>query len=264
MQVGTVSLVGAGPGQLRLMTLAALDSIRAANVVLYDALLSKDIVELIPPQCIRRYVGKRCGRHSLNQSEINHLMLMYARLGKRVVRLKGGDPFLFGRGGEELLFLHEHGISVEVIPGVSAFNGLAAEELLPLTLRGGSDELRLIQGHSMNHNADYWHELARYQGSLGIYMAMNHVHEIMQRLIQYGAISSREVMIVESDEVTGARQVTTTTIKALSTTPYLRKSSGPGFIYISDNISLRPSGIERRTQVEMEEASYENSLALVY
>ena len=240
MQTGSVALVGAGPGQLRLLTLAALEAIRKAEVILYDALLSRDILDEMPEHSLKIYVGKRCGQHSYKQSEINDLLLFHAQSGRRTVRLKGGDPFLFGRGGEELAHLNAHGIQVEVIPGISAFNGLAATHLLPLTMRGGSNEVRLIQGHSLPDEDDYWQQLAAYRGSVGFYMAMNKLSHIMRRLLSHGARPERDVLIVESDDIGVSQYVSQSTIVSLAGQPYQRRSRGPGFVYISDNIKYRP------------------------
>src|SRR6266700_3105299 len=133
MATGTVFLVGAGPGDPELLTLKAAKVLRSADVVLHDELVSPEILRLIPASAKLVSVGKRCGKKSTPQEEINRLLIDYAQLGLQVVRLKGGDPFIFGRGGEELEALRLVGISVEVVPGITAALGAAAGIQVPLT-----------------------------------------------------------------------------------------------------------------------------------
>jgi len=135
-EAAQVQLVGAGPGPVDLMTLRAVRAVESAQALLYDALIGDEAIALAPPGCVRIQTGKRAGKPSMHQDEINRLMLRLARKGLRVVRLKGGDPSVFGRVGEESAFLREHGVSVEVVPGVTAACAAAAQFGFPLTHRG--------------------------------------------------------------------------------------------------------------------------------
>src|SRR5258708_21695148 len=146
MENGTVFLVGAGPGDPELLTLKAAKVLRSADVVLHDELVSPEILRLIPPSAELVNVGKRSGQKSTPQEEINRLLVQYALMGLQVVRLKGGDPFIFGRGGEELQALREAGIQVEVVPGITAALGAAARVPIPLTHRALSPLLILRTG----------------------------------------------------------------------------------------------------------------------
>ena len=145
--MGKVYLVGAGPGNPELLTLKAYRLIKEADVILFDALINKGILELAKPDCIKIYVGKRESRHTISQEEINELLYRFSKVYEKVVRLKGGDPFIFRREGEEVLSLRDKGIEVEVIPGITSFLGASASAEIPLTIRGISSPLTVISGH---------------------------------------------------------------------------------------------------------------------
>jgi len=146
--LGTVWLVGGGPGDPELLTLKAMRVLSQADIVLYDSLISDEILDMLPQKCTRIHVGKRCGAHKMSQVDIQTLLLTSAKKYQRVVRLKGGDPFIFGRGGEELEFLQAHGVTVEVVPGITAAGGCAAAAGIPLTHRQYGNALMLESGHS--------------------------------------------------------------------------------------------------------------------
>jgi len=183
-----VSLVGAGPGDPELIAVRALRRIEAAEVVVYDRLVSDQILDLVPAGATRIYVGKANGQHTLPQDEINDLLVKLARAGHRVVRLKGGDPFIFGRGSEEAEYLARHKVPYEVIPGITAASGCTANLGIPLTHRGLATGVRFVTGHCRN-DIDLelnWDSLADPDTTLVIYMGLANVTQIAERLIAAG------------------------------------------------------------------------------
>ena len=183
-----VHLIGAGPGDPDLLTVKALRLLQGAEVVVYDRLVSPAILELVPPGATRVYVGKAKGRHTLLQHEINTLLVKLARAGHRVVRLKGGDPFIFGRGSEEAEHLARQGIAFEVVPGVTAASGCAAGFGIPLTHRGLASGVRFVTGHCRDGQALElnWDSLADPDTTLVIYMGLASLPTISRRLIEAG------------------------------------------------------------------------------
>ena len=183
-----VYLVGAGPGDPDLLTVKAWKALQRAEVVVYDRLISDEILDLVPPGAARIFVGKANGHHTMPQEEINALLVKLARAGHRVVRLKGGDPFIFGRGSEEAAHLDRHGIAYEVVPGVTAASGCMAALGVPLTHRGLATGVRFVTGHCKNDGAlDLnWASLADPDTTLVIYMGLANLGEIAARLIRAG------------------------------------------------------------------------------
>lgn len=188
MQPPTVHLVGAGPGDPELLTLKAARLLQLADVVVHDRLVGEGVLALIQPRARRIDVGKEPGRHALRQEEINRLLLGLAAPDRVVVRLKGGDPFVFGRGGEEALFLLRHGIAVEVVPGITAAAGCAASALIPLTHRGLATGVRFVTGHCREDEPLEldWHGLADPETTLVVYMGLAQIDTIAGRLIEAG------------------------------------------------------------------------------
>jgi uroporphyrin-III C-methyltransferase len=193
---GTVYLVGAGPGDPGLMTVKGLELLRRADVVLHDALANDDLLEQAPRHAPRVYVGKRAGRHALSQSEINDLLYQAARRHATVVRLKGGDPFVFGRGGEELLYLRARGVRVEVVPGVSSAMAVPAALGVPVTHRGLSGSFAVVTGHRAGEaDSIDWAALARLD-TLVILMGLRNWPSIAAALLAAGRAGATPAMAV--------------------------------------------------------------------
>jgi uroporphyrin-III C-methyltransferase len=184
---GHVALVGAGPGDPELLTLRAARLLATAEAIVFDYLVGEGILELAPHHAERIYVGKQAGAHTLPQEEINALLVRLALAGRRVVRLKGGDPFIFGRGGEEIDALIEHGIGFEVVPGITAASGVSTFAGIPLTHRQYAQSCIFATGHLKDGSADLdWPALARPRQTLVIYMGVAAVPDIARQLIAHG------------------------------------------------------------------------------
>ena len=185
---GLVSLVGSGPGDPDLLTVKALRRLQQADIVVYDRLVSPEILRLIPAGVSRISVGKSPGRHSVSQQCINEILVDLARTGHRVVRLKGGDPYIFGRGGEEALALRQHDIPFEVVPGITAAAGCASYSGIPLTHRGLNHGVRFLAGHLQADDALQvdWHKIADPDCTLVIYMGLSNLKTICRQLASAG------------------------------------------------------------------------------
>ncbi len=184
---GRVFLIGAGPGDAGLITVKGRERLAAADVVIYDALVNPRLLELAKAAAVKIYAGKRGSRHAMEQSEINELLVRYGARGKQVARLKGGDPFLFGRGGEEAAFLYEHEIPFEIVPGVSSASGVAAYAGIPLTDRRLSSMVTLVTGHEDQGKRTApveWARISRH-GTLVIFMGLEELTAITERLLMH-------------------------------------------------------------------------------
>lgn len=196
---GSVALVGAGPGDPELLTLKALRLLQGADVVVYDRLVGSLILDLIPERAERVYVGKERANHFMRQTEINELLVRRAQRGQRVIRLKGGDPFIFGRGGEEIESLIEAGIPFEVVPGVTAAAGCAAATAIPLTHRDHAQTLVLVTGHTQNGEPELnWQALCQPGQTLVFYMGHKALDRLCARLIEHGLPQGLPAVLVEN------------------------------------------------------------------
>jgi len=217
-RTGKVYLVGAGPGDPDLLTVKAARVLGRAGAVVYDRLVSASVLELAPQDAARVYVGKAAGDHHLPQDRINDLLLNLARSGLRVVRLKGGDPLIFGRGSEEARHLQNHGVEFEIVPGITAASGVSAALGLPLTHRGLASGVRYVTGHCRaDTDLDLdWKGLADPDTTLVLYMGLANLPQIAGRLMAEGLSPATPVAAVASATTEGQRQAVTTLGNAVS------------------------------------------------
>jgi uroporphyrin-III C-methyltransferase len=241
LRAGTVTLVGAGPGDPDLLTVKAARAIASASLVLYDRLVSPQILALLPAGADRIDVGKQSAHHTLPQEAIIELMLSLARGGRDVVRLKGGDPYIFGRGGEEAEALARAGLPFEVIPGITAAQGAAAACGIPLTHRDHAARVVWVSGHRRDDSADAhdldWPALARPGQTLVVYMGLAALPVISDRLIRHGLDPLTPAAIVERATLADQRTVTGT----VQSLPALARAAGvrsPALILIGAVVGL--------------------------
>ncbi|MCF7352691.1 uroporphyrinogen-III C-methyltransferase [Vibrio sp. CK2-1] len=235
---GKVLLVGAGPNDPELLTIKAYQAIQKADVVVFDRLVGHEILDLIPEHCEQIYVGKRCGQPSLKQEEINQILIEQAEQGKQVVRLKGGDPFIFGRGGEEALALIAQGIQYDVIPGITAAIGCAASAKIPLTHRGVSRSVTLVTGRIMEGEFNSWSGLVSSGQTVVFYMGLEQANSIQQGLLSSGLASNTPVAIIGN----GCSAKETTYITTLDELPMMAislKGLTPALIVVGEVVALR-------------------------
>lgn len=237
---GSVALVGAGPGDPELLTVKALRLIEAAEVVLYDELVSDAILDLLPEGAERINVGKTRGNHRLTQDRINQAIVDHARLGRRVVRLKGGDPALFARAGEELDFLRQHGFDPAIVPGVTAALGCAAALGMPLTDRRAASGVTIVAGHARDGEpAPDWRRLAGSRRTLVVYMGRDAAREIAEGLVLGGQDARTPVAVV----VNGTRDDQRMETGVLADLPALVARLGttdPTLLLIGEVVRLSP------------------------
>ena len=211
MSVGKVYLVGAGPGDPELLTVKAARAISEADAVVYDRLVPQSILDMIRDGVTRINVGKRANFHPVPQAEINDILIRLGRAGRTVVRLKGGDPFIFGRGSEEAAELEAAGVPYEVIPGITAAQGCAASARIPLTHRGLATGVRFVTGHrKANEPLDLdWDSLADPDTTLVVYMGLANIEDIVRKLIARGLPTDTPVLAVCQGTTAKERQICT-------------------------------------------------------
>jgi len=198
---GKVFIVGAGPGDPKLITLKAVESIKSADIVLYDRLVSKKIVAMIPKRAEKMYVGRDVGDDYKHQNTTNDLMVKFAKKNKNVVRLKGGDPFIFGRGGEEAEFLQKHKIKYEIIPGITSGIGSAAYSGIPLTHREYASSVVFVTGHEDAKKTEGvvdWKKLAKAVDTIVIMMGLSRLDIISKKLISGGLSKNTPVAVIQN------------------------------------------------------------------
>ncbi len=235
-ETGSVALVGAGPGDAGLLTLKALQHIQSADVVLYDALVSPAVLDLIRRDAQRIFVGKRAHKHRAEQDEINALLVQLAQQGKRVVRLKGGDPFVFGRGGEELLALRQHGIPYTVVSGITAALGATAYAGIPLTHRDVAQSVMLLTGRIRpDGHALHWQTLSQGEQTLVVYMGTIKATELTEKLIGHGRSPNTPVAVI-SHGTLPSQQVFSGSLKDLPT--LAQNAPMPALIVIGETAKL--------------------------
>lgn len=235
---GKVLLVGAGPNDPELLTIKAYNAIKQADVVVFDRLVGSEILDLIPEHCEQIYVGKRCGQPSLKQEQINQILIEQSQQGKSVVRLKGGDPFIFGRGGEEALALIEQGIQYDVIPGITAAIGCAASAKIPLTHRGVSRSVTLVTGHVMSGAFDSWTGLVSSGQTVVFYMGLEQAQSIQQGLCASGLSANTPIAII-GNGCSPQQETHTATLDSLPSLAKQLKGLTPALIVVGEVVALR-------------------------
>lgn len=239
---GNVFLVGTGPGDPELLTVKAVRVIQSAHLLLYDRLVSNEVLDLVGDDARLLYVGKTAGYHSRTQEEIHELLLSFAEAGATVVRLKGGDPLVFGRGGEEMDFLQQQGIQVQVIPGITAASGIAAELGIPLTHRGVANSVRFLTGHSRKGGTDplfVAENAADPDSTLVVYMGLSTLPSLAFKLMHHGLPPNTPAAAVERG-TTPQQRVVFAELKDLADEITSAQLISPTLIIVGKVVELSP------------------------
>lgn len=245
IRTGKVWLVGAGPGDAELLTLKAVRAINAADIIFYDQLVSEEICALFPKNTPALYVGKVKNHHSIAQEDLNQLLVDQAQCGLQVCRIKGGDPFVFGRGGEELLELRKAGIDAEVIPGITSASGCSTYADIPLTHRGIAQGCTFVTGHAEKTLDINWQALAQLHHTLVFYMGLTRAGDISQNLLAHGLAGNTPVAVIEN----GCRKDQRNIISDLENFPEVvarEQVKSPALIIVGEVVRMRD-----QLQIEM-------------
>lgn len=250
-----ISLVGAGPGDPELITLKAIKALQSADVVLYDALISKELLDYAPNTAQRVFVGKRAGYRRFEQSEINDMLVEYAQASGHVVRLKGGDPFVFGRGHEELAYAQKYGVEVQLIPGISSVASVPGLQHIPLTKRGINDSFWVLTATKTGGflTPDLY-QAAQSDATIVIFMGLRKLKEIVEIFEQYGKAET-PVAVIQSGS-TPQEKIALGTVESIEQAVKKGGISTPALIVIGEVVRLHPEflgRIQALTQVGMAE-----------
>ncbi|WP_339315422.1 uroporphyrinogen-III C-methyltransferase [Paenibacillus sp. FSL R10-2734] len=245
MKPGCVAIVGAGPGDIELITVKAMRRIQEADVILYDRLVNEELLNYSKAGVVLIYCGKSPGQHSMSQEKINGLLIQYASEGNKVVRLKGGDPFVFGRGGEEALAVVEAGIPYEVIPGITSAIGVAASAGIPLTHRGIAASFAVVTGSRCpEHVAPIrWDRLAHSVDTLVIYMGVSQLSQIREQLLLHGKDAQTPIALIENGTSVSQRTITGT-LDNIDKLAIAMKINNPALIIVGEVVKLREQLIQ--------------------
>ena len=235
---GKVYIVGAGPGDPGLLTLKALDLIKTTDIVLYDRLVSDQILDIIPNNVKKEYVGRNIGDNYTHQNETNDMMVKHAKEGKNVVRLKGGDPFIFGRGGEEIEDLVRENIPFQVIPGITAASGCASYTGIPLTHRDYAQSCTFVTGHLKGEIIDLdWRMLSRPRQTVVVYMSLAGLESVCQALIEHGSSIDKPAALIQQG-TTRNQKVIVGTLGTLPSRVAAENVQPPTLLIIGDVVRL--------------------------
>lgn len=262
LQSGEVALVGSGPGDAELLTIRALRFMEQADVAIYDRLVSDEIMALLPQNCERLYVGKEQAKHCVPQDKINELLVRYAQQGRKVLRLKGGDPFIFGRGGEEAEFLLKNGISCHLCPGITAASGCTTYAGIPLTHRGVAQGCTFITGHTQNDGQLNlpWQSLSCSTQTVVFYMGINTLPSITEQLIKHGRDKNTPAALIRKG-TQPEQQIFRGKLSSLSDLAAEHKVTPPTLIVIGDVVN-QLTDIALTTPGFLDAKNYQQSIPL--